>query len=196
MATSSIQTAVGGDSSSSSSDGGLGSVFALAIPGVFCQMIVRCYFVRGYFKVEEVIRKSVGKHERETLAAANAGYTTTTTTTTTTPTGNTTNGNTTNGGNGGGEEEEDAHAETNALQLQLNDLSCSLASGCGYSLLHSLFLYGTLLASESGESNSYNEGVYAGGGGSTGHGGTLYQESCGEFCSITIYALVYYFCLD
>ena len=31
----------------------------------------------------------------------------------------------------------DAHAETNALQLQLNDLSCSLASGCGHSLLHS-----------------------------------------------------------
>jgi len=110
--------------------------------------------------VENVIRRSVAKHEEEQLAADNA--------------------NSDNNNNSNANEVSDAHAETNALQLQLNDLSCSLASGCGYAFLHSLFLYGTLLASESGESNSYNEGVYAGGGGSTGSGGTLYQESCGE----------------
>lgn len=120
--------------------------------------------------MEAVIRRSVAKHEEETIAAAAA------------------TGNSNNSINGG--EVSDSHAETNALQLQLNDLSCSLASGCGYALLHSLFLYGTLLASESGEANSYNEGVYAGGGGSTGHGGTLYQESCGGIPSLINGALI------
>ena len=150
-------------------DSSIGTLLALAIPGVLCQMFIRCYFVRGYFKVEAVIRKSVAKHEEETLSAEadnNASSNN----------GNNSNGNAHNGSSNGG----DSHAETNALQLQLNDFSCSLASGGGYALLHSLFLYGTLLASESGEANNYNEGAYAGGGGSTGHGGTLYQDSCGE----------------
>lgn len=115
--------------------------------------------------MENVIRRSVAKHEKEEMAAAAA----------------------TNGAS------SDSHAETNALQLQLNDLSCSLASGCGYALLHSLFLYGTLLASESGEANSYNEGVYSGGGGSTGHGGTLYQESCGEYLLYDVLLIVVLF---
>mmetsp|Transcript_10769 Transcript_10769/g.23865 ORF Transcript_10769/g.23865 Transcript_10769/m.23865 type:complete len:365 (-) Transcript_10769:209-1303(-) len=153
------------------SSGSIGTLLAVAIPGVFCQMIVRCFFVRGYFKVEAVIRRSVAKHEEETTAAAAAA------------TNNNSNSNDNNN-------VSDAHAETNALQLQLNDLSCSLASGCGYALLHSLFLYGTLLASESGESNSYNDGVYSGGGGSTGHGGTLYQESCGGMPSLINGALI------
>ena len=61
-----------------------------------------------------------------------------------------------------------SHNETNALQLQLNDLSCSLASGTGYAFLHSLFLYGTLLASESNE--QYTTG--------NERDGTLYQPSC------------------
>lgn len=98
------------------------------------QFLVRAMFVKVYFKVENVIHKSVARHEAE-----NANR-----------------------------EDGEEHAETNALQLQLNDLSCSLASGAGYAFLHSLFLYGTLLASES--SNQY----------STGHerDGTLYQSSC------------------
>ena len=162
---SSIDNAINGDDGSNSMNSSIGTLLALAIPGVICQMFIRCYFVRGYFKVEAVIRKSVAKHEEETLLAQadnnNASPS---------------NGNAHNGSSNGG----DSHAETNALQLQLNDFSCSLASGCGYAVLHSLFLYGTLLASESGEANSYNDGAYAGGGGSTGHGGTLYQESCGE----------------
>lgn len=158
----------------------IGTLLALSIPGVISQMILRCFFVLGYFKVEHVIRRSVAKHEEETLLATAASYPTTTT--------ENDNVNGTSGGGGDGGEEgsvnnnnNDTHAETNALQLQLNDISCSLASGCGYAIMHSLFLYGTLMASESGEANSYNEGGgYAGGGGSTGHGGTLYQESCGE----------------
>lgn len=155
----------GGDGGIGAGASGVGTLLALAVPGVFSQMLVRCYFVRGYFRVESVIRRSVAKHEEETTAAAAAA----------------TSRGSSNGSANNGAHDEDAHAETNALQLQLNDKSCSIASGCGYALLHSLFLYGTLLASESGEANSYDEGVYAGGGGSTGHGGTLYQESCGEF---------------
>jgi len=152
----------------------LGTLFALAIPGVICQMILRCVYVMGYFKVESVIRKSVAKHEEETLAAA--AYVNETGGDRGSNESNNTNDNSNNSSN-----DESPHAETNALQLQLNDISCSLASGCGYAVMHSLFLYGTLVASESGEANSYDiGGSYAGGGGSTGHGGTLYQESCGE----------------
>ncbi|KAL7505001.1 hypothetical protein ACHAXN_002542 [Cyclotella atomus] len=66
-------------------------------------------------------------------------------------------------------DDSEGHEETNALQLQLNDLSCSLASGAGYAFLHSLFLFGTLLASESGEQYSNN---------GTERDGTLYQPSC------------------
>ena len=68
-------------------------------------------------------------------------------------------------------------------QLQLNDLSNSLASGCECALLHSIFLHKTLLASESRESNSYNDVAYAGGG-STGHRGTLYLNSCTWYASL------------
>ncbi len=120
--------------------------------------------------MEDVIRKSVAKHEAETTA-----------------TGRRNNNNNSSAGNaaqqqqqGGGE-----HSETNALQLQLNDLTCSLASGTGYALLHTLFLFGTLLSTQSHESTNYYGninnpgGYYGGGGGSTGHGGTLYQYSCG-----------------
>jgi len=173
---SSIDNAINGDSDGMSS---IGTLLGIAIPSVLCQMIIRCIFVNGYFKVENVIRKSVAKHEEETIAANSNGGSSTTNGS------SVRNGNTVNNNNG-----DDAHAETNALQLQLNDLSCSLASGCGYALLHSLFLYGTLLASESGEANSYNDGVYAGGGGSTGHGGTLYQDSCAGIPSLINGALI------
>mmetsp|Transcript_42411 Transcript_42411/g.90236 ORF Transcript_42411/g.90236 Transcript_42411/m.90236 type:complete len:367 (-) Transcript_42411:35-1135(-) len=172
-----ITSSIGGAIKSGGDGSAIGTLFALAIPGVICQMIVRCLFVRGYFKVEAVIRRSVAKHEEEE-AAANARV------------NNSSSNGTALNGNSNNNNNSDSHAETNALQLQLNDLSCSVASGCGYALLHSLFLYGTLLASESGESNSYNEGAYAGGGGSTGHGGTLYQQSCGGMPSLINGALI------
>ena len=151
-----------------------GALLALAIPGVLCQMAARCLFVHGYFRVESVIRQSVAKHEEEQIAANAASASG-------------------DGGREGDDDRGDSHAETDALQLQLNDLSCSIASGCGYALLHSLFLYGTLLASESGEANSYDEGSYSGGGGSTGHGGTLYQSSCGESVSLSFPHLPLFF---
>ena len=175
LITSSIDGAVNGDPSSGVGlGGGVGTLFALSIPGVACQMLLRCLFVSVYFRVEDVIRRSVAKHEEEERAAAEYRN------------GGAAASNNVGGSNAEQQQQQqqnspdDAHAETNALQLQLNDLSCSVASGCGYALLHALFLYGTLLASEGGESGSYNDGVYAGGGGSTGHGGTLYQSSCGE----------------
>ena len=184
---SSIDNAINGNSDSGMSS--IGTLLGIAIPSVLCQMIIRCVFVSGYFKVENVIRKSVAKHEEETIAAANSSNGGASSNGGTSNSGSVRNGSVigTNTANNNG---DDAHAETNALQLQLNDLSCSLASGCGYALLHSLFLYGTLLASESGEANSYNDGVYAGGGGSTGHGGTLYQDSCAGIPSLINGALI------
>ena len=164
LVTSSIASAAGGGSTS-----GVGTAISIAVPGVACQMLLRCLFVRAYFRVEKVIRGSVEKHERETREAAAASS---------------------GGGAGNPAADDGAHAETDALQLQLNDTSCGLASGCGYALLHSLLLYGTLLASESGESNSYSDGAYGGGGGSTGHGGTLYQASCGGVPSVVNGALI------
>ncbi len=162
----------------------IGALLSLTIPSIFIQCIVRMLFVKLYFRVEDVIRKSVRRHEDENNVAS----------------GNTTGSNTAgnNGGNSGRNNTAggDEHAETNALQLQLNDISCSLASGTGYALLHTLFLYGTLLASESGESNNYYGNIgtsgeyYGGGGGSTGHGGTLYQSSCSMMPSVINGALI------
>jgi len=168
LVTSSIGAVGGGGGSTS----GVGTAISIAVPGVACQMLLRILFVKTYFKVESVIRGSVERHEKETREAAAASS---------------------SGGGAGNPAAagaEDAHAETDALQLQLNDTSCGLASGCGYALLHSLLLYGTLLASESGESSSYSDGAYGGGGGSTGHGGTLYQSSCGGVPSVVNGALV------
>lgn len=95
-----------------------------------------------------MIQKSVARHEAESLSD-DANTTSNDDTTTTTP-----------------QQQQQHGGETNALQLQLNDLSCSLASGSGYAFFHSLFLYGTLLASESYSESSNN------------NGGTLYQPSC------------------
>lgn len=124
------------------------------LPSVLSQCIVRCGFVKMYFRVEDVIRKSVAKHEAET-AAANSD-----------------------------ENNNNGHAETNALQLQLNDLSCSIASGAGYAFLHSLFLYGTLLSSESGERYTPNSSN------GSGRDGTLYQSSCSLLPSLVNGALI------
>ncbi|KAL3793972.1 hypothetical protein HJC23_009455 [Cyclotella cryptica] len=132
------------------SDDGWGALLTLVLPSVLCQCIVRCGFVKMYFRVEDVIRRSVAKHEAETAAESH--------------------------------DHRGDHAETNALQLQLNDLACALASGAGYAFLHSLFLYGTLLASESGEQ-------YTSGGG-TAREGTLYQASCTALPSLINGALI------
>jgi hypothetical protein len=159
----------GHDANGGSDGSSIGEFLALIVPSVFLQCVVRAQFVKLYFGVEDVIRKSVAKHEAENEHHA---------------------GNNNTGSN------SDAHAETNALQLQLNDTSTSLASGTGYALIHNLFLFGTLLASESNEGSNYygniNDigGYYGGGGGSTGHGGTLYQYSCAGMPSLMNGALI------
>ncbi|KAL7430460.1 hypothetical protein ACHAXM_002192 [Skeletonema potamos] len=152
----------------------IGSLLALTVPSVLIQCVVRMQFVKLYFNVEDVIRKSVAKHEAETTTTTYRGG------------GGGNNDNAAATQERRGEEEQQQHSETNALQLQLNDLTCSLASGTGYALLHTLFLFGTLLSSQAHESTNYygninnSGGYYGGGGGSTGHGGTLYQYSCGN----------------
>lgn len=138
---------------------GWGSLISVVLPSVICQYAVRCGFARGYFRVERVIRKSVAKHEAETEGDNNGG-------------------DDSNNNNNDGEER---HAETNALQLQMNDLSCALSSGAGYAFMHSLFLYGTLLASEAG-------GRYSDTGGE--RSGTLYQPSCSSLPSLIHGALI------
>lgn len=150
---------------------GLGTLFALVVPGVICQALVRCAFVKVYHHVEGAIRKSVANHERETEAAerrrrereqaSSSG----------------TNGADRVGASASGESSAggDAHAETNALNLQLNDAACGISAGAGYGFMHALFLYGTLLASESGESNA---------------GGTLYQPSCSVMPSLVNGAII------
>jgi hypothetical protein len=146
----------------------------------------------------------VSKHEDEVAMAHAAGYSTITNNGTTTNGNSSANGAPTIGGSHDDHPSNNNHgttttntntttvvSETEELQLQLNDLSCSLASGVGYASLHALFLYGSLLASESGESNSYNDaGSYVGGGGSTGYGGTLYQNSCSTIPSLLQGALI------
>eukprot|EP00586_Coscinodiscus_wailesii_P011359 CAMPEP_0172504820 /NCGR_PEP_ID=MMETSP1066-20121228/181633_1 /TAXON_ID=671091 /ORGANISM="Coscinodiscus wailesii, Strain CCMP2513" /LENGTH=292 /DNA_ID=CAMNT_0013281177 /DNA_START=83 /DNA_END=961 /DNA_ORIENTATION=+ len=54
-----------------------------------------------------------------------------------------------------------ALSESVKLRLELNDLSCGIASGVGFGLMKVMMQYGTLLASEASENM-----------------GTLYQESC------------------
>lgn len=53
-----------------------------------------------------------------------------------------------------------AVSESARLRLELNDWACALAAGTGFGGMHAILLYGTLLASESGNR------------------GTLYQPSC------------------
>jgi hypothetical protein len=63
-------------------------------------------------------------------------------------------------------------SEVSLLRLELNDVSCGLASGVGFGFMHTVMLYGTLLASE-------NNRI-----------GTLYQESCTAMPSIFNSALM------
>lgn len=83
-----------------------------------------------YHKVEAVIEKSILKHEEE---------------------------------NDDDTPENDNQielSESSRLRLELNDATCGLASGVGFGGMHTVMLYGTLLASEGGNM------------------GTLYQSSC------------------
>jgi len=62
-------------------------------------------------------------------------------------------------------------SESAMVRLELNDWSCGIASGVGFGGMHAIMLYGTLLASESGNL------------------GTLYQPSCPAIPSLLLSAI-------
>lgn len=109
----------------------------ILIPGVIFQFVMRCGFVALYHKVEKVIQSSIEHHEAMQQRQPNA--------------------NANNGSNNGNNDEA---TDSTLLRLELNDWACGLASGVGFGGMHAVLLYGTLLASESGNL------------------GTLYQDSC------------------
>jgi len=138
----------------------LGGVVIL-LPSVIFQFLMRCGFVSLYHKVEEVIEASIDRHaeqqreeqQRQRRNGAN---------------NNNNNNNNTNDG-------EDSWADSARLRLELNDWSCGLAAGTGFGGMHAFLLFGTLLASESG---NY---------------GTLFQESCPGIPSLLLSALNAFF---
>jgi Aph-1 protein len=72
-------------------------------------------------------------------------------------------------------ETEEAMAEAARLRLELNDWACGLAAGVGFGGMHAVLLYGTLLASESGNL------------------GTLIQDSCPSMPGLILSALNAFF---
>lgn len=136
--------------------------FVIIPVSVLCQAFFRCGFVKLYHKVETVIEESIKSHEEEEeersamLRRRNR-----------------------ENHNGTGDDEEETESrgtkqvsESALLRLELNDVSCSIAAGVGFGGMHSVLLYGTLLASE----NSRN--------------GTLYQPSCAFMPSLANSAIM------
>ena len=152
-------------------------MFLLVPISVICQCTLRCGFVVLYRKVENVIEQSIKSHEEQNQVGPNNSYSNIDTTNNNDTTMNlrerrrttaTAATNATNATTIADHEEPDSTnnnhstvSESSLLRLELNDLSCSIAAGTGYSLMHSILLYGTLLSSESSRD-----------------GGTLYQPSC------------------
>jgi anterior pharynx defective protein 1 len=119
------------------------AVYIIIPTSVVSQALLRCAFVKIYHKVERVIEKSIQRHEAENRDETR---------------------------NSSDQTEE--VSEVSLLRLELNDVSCGLASGVGFGFMHTVMLYGTLLASE-------NNRI-----------GTLYQESCTAMPSIFNSALM------
>ena len=135
---------------------GLDGIVSLLVPGVLAQFGFRCSFVALYHRVEKVIRLSI---EQEDARAPN--------------TNNNNNHATTQQDLDEYDENWTAAAK---LRLQLNDASCGVAAGVGFGGMHAIMLFGSLLASESG-----NHGV-------------LYQDSCPMVPSLfqsALYALCF-----
>lgn len=127
---------------------GLDGVVAILLPGVLSQFLFRCSFVALYHKVEKVIRLSIEQEDARGHSGTMDDL----------------------------EEYDENWTAAAKLRLQLNDASCGIAAGVGFGGMHAIMLYGTLLASESG-----NVGV-------------LYQDSCPSVPSLAqsaIYALCF-----
>jgi hypothetical protein len=122
---------------------GLQHPLLVLFPGVISQFLMRCVFVHLYHKVEKVIQISIARHEEEQQQRQQSADATNTT---------------------------QEWTETARLRLELNDWACGLAAGNGFGGMHAILLYGTLLASESGNV------------------GTLYQPSCPNIPGLVVSA--------
>jgi len=150
--------------------------YVLIFPSIVFQFVARAAFVWLYHRVEHSVERSVRRHERvegrNRAAAAGGG-------------GGSSSSNNNGGADGDNADGDNAdgddsdndgepQADSAKLRLELNDWSSALAAGTGFGGMHSFFLYGTLLASESGNL------------------GTLYQPSCEIMPSLVNSAIMAY----
>jgi len=150
--------------------------YVLIFPSIVFQFVARAAFVWLYHRVEHSVERSVRRHERvegrNRAAAAGGG-------------GGSSSSNNNGGADGDNADGDNAdgddsdndgepQADSAKLRLELNDWSSALAAGTGFGGMHSFFLYGTLLASESGNL------------------GTLYQPSCEVMPSLVNSAIMAY----
>lgn len=125
---------------------GINSAILIILPSVFFSFMMRCGFVMLYHRVETVIEESIERHTQQQEQNNNDDTT-----------------------------EDVEWTDSARLRLELNDWSCGLAAGTGFGGMHALLLFGTLLASESGNL------------------GTLYQDSCPGIPSIVVSAFNAFF---
>lgn len=142
---------------------------------ILSQFVFRCAFVKVYHKVESVIEDSIQSHEKEEMERREmVGASRRRSRNQQNQTGSGTE-------NDQEDQQDQQHSsstdepmsESSLLRLELNEISCSIASGVGFATMHTILLYGTLLASE----NNRVEG-------------TLYQISCSVMPSLIQSALM------
>jgi hypothetical protein len=147
---------------------GLNGPLAAIVPGVLAQFMFRCGFVVLYHRVEKVIQISLEKQHQEELKRSGVESTVT--------------GPDTDQSiamrQQQRKQEVDAWTEACKLRLELNDGACGIAAGVGFGGMHTILLYGTLLASET-----------------TNNVGVLYQDSCPGMPSLVLSA-IYAFCFS
>lgn len=127
--------------------------YVLIFPAIVCQFVCRAGFVWLYHRVEHSVERSVRHHERAERAqttASSRGR----------GASSSADASDENDDDDDDGDNDEGMADSAKLRLELNDWSSALAAGTGFGGMHSIFLYGTLLASESGNL------------------GTLYQPSC------------------
>eukprot|EP00562_Extubocellulus_spinifer_P024131 CAMPEP_0178674186 /NCGR_PEP_ID=MMETSP0698-20121128/34734_1 /TAXON_ID=265572 /ORGANISM="Extubocellulus spinifer, Strain CCMP396" /LENGTH=408 /DNA_ID=CAMNT_0020318313 /DNA_START=40 /DNA_END=1266 /DNA_ORIENTATION=+ len=169
--------------------------YVLIFPSIVFQFVARAAFVWLYHRVEHSVERSVRRHERvegRNRAAAAGGGSSNSNNNGDNADGDNADGDNADGDNAdgdnadgdnadgdnadGGDSDNDGEpqADSAKLRLELNDWSSALAAGTGFGGMHSFFLYGTLLASESGNL------------------GTLYQPSCEIMPSLVNSAIMAY----
>eukprot|EP01083_Nonionella_stella_P091052 254477_1 len=148
--------------------GTLTALFVIIPTSVVSQFLCRCGFVWLYHKVERVVEQSIMRHEALVLEAENIVDRRNNVSSSNRLRQESGSGDD-NNGNGShdrdtaplaGSTAESKLSETAQLRLELNDVSAGLAAGVGFGFMHTVMLYGTLLAAENSRM------------------GTLYQDSC------------------